>query len=119
MSRAAAIRALPLAVAADLTTTSHGRTRAGRTRHRARLPVIFPERAFADAGGLLSCGIDVPALRQRTGNEVGRIHRGAKPGGLPIGQPARFEPVVNLRTARMRGIAPSRSVPARAEEAIG
>ena len=57
-------------------------------------------REFADAGGLLGFGINFPAVWRHAAGFVDRIFKGAKPGDLPMEQPAKFDTVVNLRTAR-------------------
>jgi putative ABC transport system substrate-binding protein len=71
----------------------------------ARLPAIYPERECADDGGLISYGPNIPDCFRRAAGYVDRMLRGAKPGELPIDEPARFDFVVNLRTAREMGFA--------------
>jgi putative ABC transport system substrate-binding protein len=69
-----------------------------------RLPTIAVFPAFAEAGGLLAYGPDQVDLFARLGVIAGKILRGARPAELPIERPARFEVVVNLRTARTLGL---------------
>jgi putative tryptophan/tyrosine transport system substrate-binding protein len=65
-----------------------------------RLPAIYPEREYADDGGLLAYAPNVPDNFRRAAGYVDKILKGAKPGDLPIEQFARFDFVVNLKTAR-------------------
>jgi ABC-type uncharacterized transport system substrate-binding protein len=85
---------------------------------RHRVPAIYPFRPFADAGGLISYGIDVPDLYRRVSSYVHRILNGARPADLPVQSPAKIELVINLRVARMLGLAVSRILLARADELI-
>jgi putative tryptophan/tyrosine transport system substrate-binding protein len=70
---------------------------------KARLPVIADFAAFAEVGALLSYGMGLPTIFQRTAYYVDRILKGAKPADLPIEQPTEFELVINARTARELG----------------
>jgi putative tryptophan/tyrosine transport system substrate-binding protein len=83
-----------------------------------RLPAIYPEREYADDGGLLAYGPNVPDNFRRAAAYVDKILKGAKPGDLPIEQPARFDFVVNLNTARALGLTIPPSILARADEVI-
>ena len=65
-----------------------------------RLPAMYPERGFVDAGGLMSYGPNPPDLFRRAATYVDKILKGAKPANLPGEQPTRFELVVNLKTAK-------------------
>lgn len=60
--------------------------------------------SFADAGGLLGYGANRPALYGRAGYFLDRIFKGAKPGDIPFEQAAKFDLVVNLKTAKALGI---------------
>ncbi len=71
---------------------------------RYRLPSIFALRGFAEAGGLLSYGANLPDAYRRAGGYVARILRGAKPADLPVDLPTRFELVINLRAAKALGL---------------
>jgi putative ABC transport system substrate-binding protein len=86
------------------------------TKHR--LPGVFPNRAFVEAGGLLSYAPSLAANWRRAAVFVDRILKGAKPGDLPIEQPTQFELVVNLRTAKALGLTIAPSVLARADAII-
>ena len=64
----------------------------------ARLPAIYPEREYADDGGLMAYGANVADNFRRAADYVDRILKGAKPGDLPIQEPVKFDFVVNLKT---------------------
>jgi putative ABC transport system substrate-binding protein len=71
---------------------------------RARLPSIFFDPAFVDAGGLMSYGPNFTEMHRRAAYFVDRILKGAKPGELPVQQPTKFELVINLRAAKTLGV---------------
>jgi putative ABC transport system substrate-binding protein len=83
-----------------------------------RLPGVFPNRAFVEAGGLLSYAPSLAANWGRAAVFVDKILKGAKPSDLPIEQPTQFELVVNLRTAKALGLAIPPAVLARADQII-
>lgn len=64
-----------------------------------RLPVIYPFREDAEAGGLISYGTNLPAQYTRAAAFVEKIFKGAKPADLPVEQPTNFELVINLKAA--------------------
>jgi putative tryptophan/tyrosine transport system substrate-binding protein len=84
----------------------------------AGVPSIYPGREYADDGGLMSYGANVPDNFRRAADYVDRILRGAKPGDLPIQRPVRFDFVVNLKTAHELGLTIPQSILARADEVI-
>jgi putative tryptophan/tyrosine transport system substrate-binding protein len=73
-----------------------------------RLPAMGAAREFADLGGLMSYGADLPDLAKQTAAYVDKILRGAKPAELPVEQPIKFELVINLKAARELGLTISR-----------
>lgn len=83
-----------------------------------RLPAVYWQREFVDAGGLVSYGSNVAAAFRRAASYVDRILRGAKPGELAVEQAATFELVVNAGTARALGLAIPASLLLRADHAI-
>jgi putative tryptophan/tyrosine transport system substrate-binding protein len=70
---------------------------------KARLPAVYANRAFAEAGGLMSYGVDRRQLYRHAAEYVDKILKGAKPADLPVEQPTQFEFVINLRAAQSLG----------------
>jgi putative ABC transport system substrate-binding protein len=83
-----------------------------------RLPALFAERSFVEAGGLVGFGPDRPAIFRHAAEYVERILKGAKPGNLPVQQPTDFELAINLRTARAMRLELPVALLARADEVI-
>jgi putative tryptophan/tyrosine transport system substrate-binding protein len=84
----------------------------------SRLPGMYPDRPFVDAGGLLFYGPLVVDLFKRAAGYVDRILKGAKAGDLPIEQPTRFEFVINLKTAKALDLTIPPALLARADKVI-
>ena len=82
------------------------------------VPAIYPDRMFADVGGLMSYGASVLDLSQRVGVYVGKILKGAKTAELPIQQSTKVELVINLTTAKVLGLIVPPQLLARADEVI-
>ena len=83
-----------------------------------RLPSASVLRSFADAGGLLSYGADIPHMYRRSAAFVHKILQGTKPADLPVEQPTKFELVINLNTARAIGVEVPLFLQQRADEVI-
>jgi putative ABC transport system substrate-binding protein len=64
------------------------------------IPTIYQFREYADAGGLISYGVDPADMYRQVGVYTGRVLNGAKPADLPVLQPSKFELVINLRAAK-------------------
>jgi putative ABC transport system substrate-binding protein len=84
----------------------------------ARVPAIYPEREYADDGGLIAYGPNGSEHFRQAAGYVDRILRGAEPGNLPINASSKFDFVVNLRTARALGLTPSPEFLSTADEVI-
>jgi putative tryptophan/tyrosine transport system substrate-binding protein len=83
-----------------------------------RLPAMYEERSFVEAGGLISYGPSIAELYRRSATYVDKILKGAKPADLPIEQPTRFELFINLKTARELGVTIPQSVLYQADKVI-
>ena len=102
---------------ADAVLWNH-RTRVVELTAQHRLPAMFPEREFADAGGFMAYGPSVPESFRRAAGYVDRILKGAKPGDLPVEQPTHFDLVINLKTAQALGLTIPPSILFQANEVI-
>jgi putative ABC transport system substrate-binding protein len=83
-----------------------------------RLPSIYGQVEFANAGGLMSYGSNTTERYRRAATYVDKILKGAKPADLPVEQPTRFELVVNMKTAKALGITIPPTVMVRADRVI-
>jgi putative ABC transport system substrate-binding protein len=86
--------------------------------NEAHLPAIYPEREYADDGGLMAYGANAADNFRRAAGYVDRILKGAKPSDLPIQEPVKFDFVVNLKTARELGLTIPPTILVRADEVI-
>lgn len=84
----------------------------------ARLPTLHGQAAYAEAGGLMSYGANIPDLFRRAADYVDKVLRGAKPADLPVEQPTKFDLTINLVTAKALGLAVPPSLLASADEVI-
>jgi putative ABC transport system substrate-binding protein len=85
---------------------------------KSRLPSMYVNRQFVDAGGLMSYGADFAAGSRRIAYYVDKILKGAKPADLPVEQPTKFELVINLKTANKIGLAIPQRVLLKADKVI-
>jgi len=85
---------------------------------RHRLPSIFGNRGYVEAGGLMSYGQKISEHYSRAADYVDKIFKGAKPADLPVEQPVTLELVINLKTAKALGIKIPQSILLRADEVI-
>jgi putative tryptophan/tyrosine transport system substrate-binding protein len=88
------------------------------TAARYKIPASYPGREFVAAGGLMAYGVNYPDLYFRLARLIDRIVKGAKPGDVPVEQPAKFELVVNLGTVKALGLTVPQSVLLRADKLI-
>ncbi len=96
----------------------HNRARMMDFAAKNRLPSVNAYRELVEAGGLMSFGPSYPGMHRRAAYFVDKILRGAKPADLPVEQPATFELVNNLKTAKALGIKIPQSVLLRADQVI-
>jgi len=83
-----------------------------------RLPTSFLGRAHVEAGGLMAYGPDSLHMYRQAATYVDKILKGARPAELPIEEPARFELVINAKTAKALGLTIPPSLLARADQVI-
>jgi putative ABC transport system substrate-binding protein len=69
-----------------------------------KIPALFEDSSYVEAGGLISYGPDIRAVFRTAAVFVDQILKGAKPANLPIQQPTKFELVINLKTAKAIGL---------------
>jgi putative ABC transport system substrate-binding protein len=85
---------------------------------RNNVPAVYLLSEFVKDGGLISYGQDPVDIFRRAATYVDRILRGDKPGDLPVQFPAKFEMVVNLKTAKALGLTVPQSILLQADEVI-
>jgi putative ABC transport system substrate-binding protein len=84
----------------------------------ARCPAIYAERIYADAGGLMSYGINMPDVFRQLAVYVDKVLKGAQPADLPIERPNKLELIINLKTAKALGLTIPTTLLERADEVI-
>jgi putative ABC transport system substrate-binding protein len=94
------------------------RTRILEYMVKNRLPAIYYNSLFVEAGGLMSYGVNATDLDRRAATYVDKILNGAKPADLPVEQPTKFELVINLKAAKQIGLTIPQSVLYRADKVI-
>jgi putative ABC transport system substrate-binding protein len=83
-----------------------------------RLPTMCTQKEYVEAGGLMSYGVETRDLYRRAAVYVNKILKGAKPAELPVERPAKFEFVINLKTAKQIGLTIPPNVLARADNVM-
>jgi len=85
---------------------------------KSRLPAIYHQSQYVEAGGLMSYGASITDMDHRSATYVDKILKGAKPADLPVEQPKKFEFIINLKTAKQIGLTIPPNVLARANKVI-
>jgi putative tryptophan/tyrosine transport system substrate-binding protein len=85
---------------------------------RHRVPAMYPFRYFALSGGLMSYGTNLTEVSWRAATYVDRILKGERPGDLPVQAPAKYELIINLKTAKTLGLVMPPTLLALADEVI-
>jgi putative ABC transport system substrate-binding protein len=85
---------------------------------KLKLPAVYPNRFYIDAGGLISYGADFAVQSRQAAGYVDRILKGEKPGDLPVQAPTKYDLVINLKAAKEIDLMVSGSLLARADEVV-
>src|SRR5262249_40857210 len=102
----------------DGTATSYNRKLIAEFALQNKLPAVYANNRYAEAGGLMSYGPNFEAQYRRAATYIDRIFKGTRPADLPVEQPTRFELVMNMKAARALGVPMQQSVLARADRVI-
>jgi putative tryptophan/tyrosine transport system substrate-binding protein len=94
------------------------RTQIADLAAKNRLPAIYPQSDYMDAGGLMFYGVSVTEMFRHAATYVDKILKGAKPADLPVEQPTKFEFIINLKAAKQIGLTIPPNVLARADKVI-
>jgi len=86
---------------------------------RYKLPAIYAQRQYVDAGGLASYGLSTPDMYYRAATFVDKILKGAKPGELPMELPSKYEFVINRKTLRALELVIPPDLLLRSNEVVG
>jgi putative tryptophan/tyrosine transport system substrate-binding protein len=106
-----------LIILSDILTLIH-RQRFVQLALKYRLPGIYWDLSYVEAGGLMSYSADFTELRRRAAHYVDKILKGTKPRDLPVEQPTKFQLVINLKSAKALGLAIPPTFLARADDVI-
>jgi putative ABC transport system substrate-binding protein len=85
---------------------------------KSRLPAIYNQTEFVEAGGLMSYSASLNDLARRAATYVDKILKGTKPADLPVEQPKKFEFIINLKAAKQIGLTIPPNVLVRADKVI-
>jgi putative tryptophan/tyrosine transport system substrate-binding protein len=85
---------------------------------KSRLPIVYPQVTYVEAGGLMTYGVRLTDMDRRAATYVDKILKGAKPADLPVEQPTKFEFVINLKAAKQIGLTIPPNVLVRADKVI-
>jgi putative ABC transport system substrate-binding protein len=96
----------------------NNRTKIAELAIKNRLPAMYDDREFVDAGGLMSYGTDLADLHRRAATYVDKILKGRTPADLPVERPMKFEFIVNLKAAKAIGVTIEPNVLVRADRVI-
>ena len=116
--RAASEERADAALTLDSAVFNSQRTQFVALAVKSRLPVIYHNSLFVEPGGLMSYGVNFTDLHRRAATYVDKILKGAKPAGLPVEQPKKFEFIINLKAAKQIGLTIPPNVLARADKVI-
>jgi ABC-type uncharacterized transport system substrate-binding protein len=110
-------RAQALFGAAGVLTTEHRKAIVDLAA-RSRIPAMWGDREFVEAGGLMSYAVNFYDQIRRAATYVDKILKGARPADLPVEQPTKFDLVINMKTAKTLGLTIPQSLLLRADELI-
>jgi len=100
------------------TVITNGRKRVAELAVKHRLPAVYADTQFIEAGGLMSLGADPLDLIRRAAGYVDKVLKGGKPADLPMEKPTKFELVINAKVAKQIGLTIPANVLARADKVI-